>query len=85
MKKPRPFSHKPIYIDSRQERLAAIEQRARQELGLEQPEAGYAEKLRGAFSSKRHIDRRPPKVFRLSTPVMVMLIVILMMIWRLLL
>ena len=31
MKKPRPFIHKLIYVDERQERLNEIEQRARQE------------------------------------------------------
>ncbi len=34
-RKPRPFDYKPRYYNERKERLAAIEARARAELGLE--------------------------------------------------
>ena len=33
-RKPRPFHHEMVYADDRRERLAAIERRARHELGL---------------------------------------------------
>lgn len=51
MKRPRPFSHSPIYINDRKSRLAEVEQRARRELGLSTPDDGNSENLRGVFKS----------------------------------
>lgn len=57
MRKPRPFSHSPIYIDERRERLADIEQRARQQLGLTPSPAFQPSDLRGAFARVQHHQR----------------------------
>ena len=57
MRKPRPFSHSPIYIDERRERLADIEQRARQQLGLTPSPTFQPSDLRGAFARVHHHQR----------------------------
>ena len=49
-RKPRGFNHRYIYYDERRERLRAIEERARRELGIEAPEEFRPEHLRGVFS-----------------------------------
>ena len=55
MRKPRPFSHSPIYINDRKSRLAEIEERARRELGMTESRPASADDLRGVFSSvQRH-------------------------------
>ena len=51
MKKPRPFNHKLIYVDNRQERLKEIEQKARQELGMELQPSYSPAHLHGVFSA----------------------------------
>ena len=48
MMKPRPFNHKPIFIDERKERLAQVEQRARGEASAVKPSA-----LEGVFTSRQ--------------------------------
>lgn len=55
--KPRRFNHRMIYSDERKNRLKAIEERARQQLGMtqdggEDANKRYAEDLRGAFSGR---------------------------------
>lgn len=52
MNKPRPFSHKLIYVDERQELLEGIEQQARQELGLDE-HAVNPSRLQGVFTAGR--------------------------------
>ena len=75
MRKPRPFSHSPIYIDARRDRLAAIEQQARSELGMQATTDGRpADRLRGAFSSQATARGRR-SVFR-NTTVMIFLMVV---------
>lgn len=58
MPKPRGFRHNYIYYDERRERLRAIEERARRELGMEPPEEFCPEHLRGVFAgSTSHLRR----------------------------
>jgi len=65
MNKPRHFSLSPIYVDERRERLEAIEQQARQKLGLNavphvhgrQSAAYDPQYLRGAFRTAQRCRR----------------------------
>lgn len=53
-RKPRHFHHEMIYSDGRRERLEALEQRARQELGMsDAAERRPGMHIRGAFVSPR--------------------------------
>lgn len=86
MKKPRPFSHSPIYINERRERLAEIEQRARRELGLSPSADEGPARLQGVFSrGQQHVRRHRQRGGGLSTQKMFLLIVLLFLIWKLLL
>ncbi|MBR1485607.1 MAG: hypothetical protein IJ612_07975 [Prevotella sp.] len=86
MRKPRPFNHRPIYIDAQRDRLAEIEQRARRELGFVEPEAPQAASLLGVFSrGQKHVNRRRERGQRLSLKTSLLLIFILLLIWKLLL
>ena len=76
MRKPRPFSHKPIYVDARQEHLKAVEQRARQELGLTTATTSQPAKLYGAFSGVRH--SRHGGISSLSIPMLLSVILSLL-------
>ena len=81
MNKPRPFSHKPIYIDSRKERLDAIEQRARRELGLDNQVQTPANNLRGAFRRVQQNTRQQSAFSALSLPMIIMIILVLLIVW----
>ena len=86
MRKPRPFNHRPIYVDAQRDRLAEIEQRARRELGLDEPEAPSSASLRGVFSrGQKHVNRRRERGQSLSLKMSLLLIFILLLIWKLLL
>ena len=87
MRKPRRFNLRPIYVDEHKERLKAIEQKARQELGMEKQEpSAVGRQLHGAFAPKTVRRRRPAiGLLQLGLPMLVFLIVILVMIWKLLL
>lgn len=66
-RKPRPFNHKLIYSDERDERLKDIEQRARQELGLSKPEAIDRKRERLRFNDRK--EHRPLTPHSLSSTV----------------
>lgn len=86
MKKPRPFNHRPIYINTRRDLLAEIELRAKKEFGLEPDISPLSEDLRGVFSrGRRHVSHRQKGWGGLSTQKLLLLIVLLLMIWKLLL
>lgn len=74
MKKPRPFYHSPIYSSERRDRLTQIEQRARQELGIEPPTPFRHEDIRGLFSSVQSHKRGNGWLW--SLPMLLSLIVI---------
>ena len=75
MRKPRPFSHSPIYINDRKARLAEIEERARRELGLAEPRPYSGDELQGVFSSvQRH---RKGRGWRWNTQSLLMALTVL--------
>ena len=65
MRKPRRFHHEYIYANDRKQRLEAIEQRAKEELGLTEKTEGQdvsvrdADRFRGAFTpANSHLHQR---------------------------
>lgn len=62
-RKPRGFSHQYIYVDERREKLKAMEERARRELGLiPEPEKTTEERIRGKFVEQTsHLKRQQEK------------------------
>jgi hypothetical protein len=86
MKKPRPFNHRPIYTSERRERLAAIEQRARHELGLDAATSYNPENLRGVFFHVQcHAHHTNTKLWRNSWKLLLLIVFLLFLIWKLLL
>lgn len=86
-RKPRGFNHRYIYYDERRERLRAIEERARRELGIEAPEEFRPEHLRGVFSgSTRHLCRAREREAsgrpRMHVAVLVFLLIVLLALVR---
>lgn len=59
-RKPRKFNHQYIYVDERRERLKAMEERAKRELGLiPEPEKTAEERIRGRFVEQTsHLKRQ---------------------------
>lgn len=62
-RKPRKFNHQYIYVDERRERLQAMEERAKRELGLiPKPEKTTEERIRGSFVEQTsHLKRQQAK------------------------
>lgn len=76
-RKPRPYYHRPIYSDERQERLKAMEEKARQELGMTPPREVKPEDFRGAFSTGSRIRKRNNTASLLgSMPTTIMIVLI---------
>lgn len=70
MMKPRPFNHKPIFIDERKERLAQVEQRARGEASAVKPSS-----LEGVFTSRQ---QQRKSATQLSVPMLLSVLLILL-------
>lgn len=70
MMKPRPFNHKPIFIDERKERLAQVEQRVRGEASAVKPSA-----LEGVFTSRQSLRK---SAIQLSVPMLLSVLLILL-------
>lgn len=62
-RKPRGFSHQYIYIDERRERLKAMEERIKREIGMiPEAEKTTEERLRGKFVEQTsHLKRQQEK------------------------
>ena len=62
-RKPRGFNHQYIYVDVRKERLKAMEERAKRELGLiPEAEKTTEERIRGKFVEQTsHLRRQQEK------------------------
>ena len=65
MRRPRGFRHEYMFADKRKERLKAIEERAKAELGKQQSQSGGHEEIRGMFfDATRHARRRKERRLR---------------------
>ncbi len=89
-RQPRGFHHNYIYVDSKKERMAELENRARQELGLSSSASDHHERLKGQFLNatkyaKRYSERRQSGRLMLNFGVIVVLLVVLVALWRMLL
>ena len=62
-RKPRGFSHQYIYVDERRERLKAMEERVRREMGMvPEAEKTTEERIRGKFVEQTsHLKRQQEK------------------------
>lgn len=62
-RKPRGFSHQYIYVDERRERLKAMEERIRREMGMvPEAEKTTEERIRGKFVEQTsHLKRQQEK------------------------
>lgn len=83
-RKPRRFSHVPIFYDERQDRLKEIERRARREAEC-QTEEFHPEAMRGAFeTSMPHLQRhKQRKAYSWTSNVgmLALIIVVLLLMW----
>lgn len=90
IRKPRGSRHEYIYADDRKQRLKAVEERAKAELGMPAAERPDAERIRGMFigatrHARRRRERRLSGGFVLSYGIIVVLLVILVAVWKMLL
>lgn len=81
-RKPRGFSHQYIYVDERKERLKAMEERARRELGMiPEKEMTVEEKIRGKFVEQTsHLKRQQEKGKTMSSKLLILIAALLVMI-----
>lgn len=86
-REPRGYQHRYMYIDERKEKLKAIEERAKRELGMLPKEEFNPENIRGTFvKGTRHLRRRKEsgrKPMKLGVALIV--IALLVFIWHYLL
>lgn len=81
-RKPRGYHHQMIYSDERKDRLKSMEEQARKDLGMSQPNEVRPEDFRGAFSSRSHIRREKNATSLLGSmpnAIMIVLIVALLL------
>ncbi len=90
--KPRKFHHDYMFVDERKDRLKALEDRAKNELGMgDETYVNYdSEHFKGRFLNatkyaKRRNERRLAGGVVLSFGVLVVLILLLVAVWRILL
>ena len=78
-RKPRGFNHQYIYVDERRERLKAMEERAKRELGLiPEPEKTTEDRIRGKFVEQTsHLKRQQEKGKPSSTKWLIIIAVLL--------
>lgn len=88
--KPRRFNHEYIYVDPQKDKLEAIEQRAKEQLGQAERTSDADERLRGVFlnATKYARQRREKRVagsFFINTGVAIILLLVLIAVWKILL
>lgn len=78
-RKPRGFNHQYIYVDERKERLKAMEERAKRELGLlPEAEKTTEERIRGKFAEQTsHLKRQQEREGGSSSKWLVIIAVLL--------
>ena len=78
-RKPRKFNHQYIYVDERRERLQAMEERAKRELGLiPEPKKTAEERIRGKFVEETtHLKRRQERGGGSSTKWLIIVAILL--------
>ena len=78
-RKPRGFNHQYIYVDERRERLKAMEERAKRELGLiPESEKTTEDRIRGKFVEQTsHLKRQQEKGKPSSTKWLIIIAVLL--------
>ncbi len=89
-RKPRGFRHEYIYVDERKDRLKAVEDKAKAELGMKAGGDAGHERLRGMFlDATKHARRRRERKlnggFVLSYGIIIVLLVLLFAVWKMLL
>ncbi len=88
--KPRKFHHDFMFVDERKDKLKAIEDRAKSELGMTDKPLYDGERLRGRFLNatkytRRRNEKRLSGGIVLSFGVLVILILLLVSVWKILL
>ena len=81
-RKPRGFNHQYIYVDERRERLKAMEERVKRELGMiPSEELTTEERIRGKFVEQTsHLKKKQGKENQLSSKLLVLIAALLGMI-----
>lgn len=88
--KPRGFHHEYIFVDTRKEKLQAIENRAKSDLGITNNTARHHEYMRGTFlNATKHVRQRHERKVAgglvLSFGMIVVLLILLFAAWKMLL
>lgn len=83
-RKPRGFHHPYMYVDERKDKLRAIEERAKRELGMLPPKEFDPEDFRGTFvKATKHLRRRKESGRKpMKFGVALIIIGILLFIWH---
>ena len=78
-RKPRGFQHQYIYIDERRERLKAMEERVKRELGLlPSKETTIEDRIRGKFVEQTsHLRRQQEKERTISSKLLILIAALL--------
>lgn len=84
MPKPKGFHHQFIYVDERKEKIKKMEEKAKQELGME-PSAVKPEDLRGTFHrATKHVRKHQERRNRMFLPgfgTCLFIILLLVLLW----
>ena len=89
-RRPHGFHHDYVYVNERKDRLKAVENKAKADLGRGEGRAVDADRIRGMFTgatkhTRRRLERKRTGGFVWSYGVILVLLVILVAIWKLLL
>lgn len=89
-RKPRGFHHEYMFVDKRKDKLRAIEEHAKEELGMRESHGYDGNRMKGVFLNstryaRRRSERRLTGGLVVNTGVILVLIVLLAAVWKLLL
>lgn len=89
-RKPRGFHHEYMFVDKRKDKLRAIEEHAKEELGMRERRGYDGNRMKGVFLNstryaRRRSERRLTGGLVVNTGVILVLIVLLAAVWKLLL